>query len=110
MDSKEELEKLVSILRVEQEEDRNQYREKVLLSPIAERKRVGVTWYPIVIKESYYNVGERLVLEIERPTNIELPHQFSSGKVASLFSNYHNEGIDNPMINGVVTSAGLNNL
>lgn len=108
--SKEELEKLLSVLKIEQEEDRQQYKEKVLQSPLSERKRIGVTWYPIVIKESYYSTGERLVLEIERPANTDVPHQFTSGKVASLFSNYHNEGKDNPSIAGVVTGAGLNNL
>src|SRR5437879_6171562 len=102
MDSQEELEKLLEALKVEQEEDRRQYREKVLLSPIAERKRIGVTWYPIVIKESYYGVGDRLILEIERPGDSELSHQFTSGKVASLFSNYHKEGVENPTISGVV--------
>src|SRR6478735_1758627 len=101
MSSKEELEKLISVLRIEQDEDRKQYREKVLLNPISERKRIGVTWYPIVIKESYYGVGERLILEIERPSNTELPHQFTSGKVASLF--YNDDGKDNPAISGVVT-------
>jgi len=108
--SKEELQRLLEILKIEQEEDRQQYREKVLQSPISERKRIGVTWYPIVIKESYYSVGERLVLEIERPTNTDIPHQFTSGKVASLYSNYHNEGAENPHISGVVMNAGLNNL
>jgi ATP-dependent RNA/DNA helicase IGHMBP2 len=108
--SKEELEHLLSVLKIEQEEDRLQYKEKVLKSSLSERKRIGVTWYPIVIKESYYSVGERLVLEIERPTSKDVPHQFQSGKVASLFSNYNNEGIDNPSISGVVSSSGFNNL
>src|SRR5436190_21592483 len=85
INSKEELEKLLSILKIEQEEDRLQYKEKVLKSSLSERKRIGVSWYPIVIKESYYSVGERLVLEIERPTNTDVANQFSMGKVASLF-------------------------
>src|SRR4051812_16837487 len=105
--SKEELEHLLSIMKIEQEEDRQQYKEKVLKSPLSERKRVGVSWYPIVIKESYYSVGERLVLEIERPTNTDVSHQFSTGKAASLFSNYNNGGADNPSIAGVVTGAGF---
>jgi predicted DNA helicase len=108
--SKEELEHLLEIMKIEQEEDRQQYKEKVLQSPLTERRKLGVTWYPIVIKESYYSTGERLVLEIERPTNTEVAHQFTSGKVASLFSNFHNEGKDNPSIAGVVTGGGLNNL
>jgi hypothetical protein len=106
--SREELEHLLSILSIEQEADREQYKEKVLKSSLAERKRLGVSWYPIVIKESFYGMGERLILEIERPTNKDIPHQFSTGKVASLFSNYHHEGSDNPSIAGVVMAGRMN--
>ncbi|MBX9851526.1 MAG: IGHMBP2 family helicase, partial [Cytophagaceae bacterium] len=108
--SEEELQHLLSILKIEQEEDRRQYKEKVLESPLEERKRLGLSWYPLVIKESYYTAGERLVLEIERPTNTDIPHQFSAGKVASLFSNHPSQGNEKPSIAGVVMGAGLNNL
>jgi superfamily I DNA and/or RNA helicase len=110
MTSREELEHVLSLLKTEQEEDRKQYQEKVLQSPLNERKQTGISWYPIIIRETYYTTGERLVLEIERPSNTDIPHQFTNGKVASLFSNYHREGKENPSIAGVVASAGLNNL
>ncbi|MFL5730067.1 MAG: IGHMBP2 family helicase, partial [Cytophagaceae bacterium] len=108
--SREELEHLLSILSIEQESDREQYKEKVLKSPLSERKRMGVSWYPIVIRESFYGMGERLILEIERPTNQDVSHQFSTGKVASLFSNYHNEGAENPSIAGVVMAGRPNSI
>jgi ATP-dependent RNA/DNA helicase IGHMBP2 len=108
--STEELQHLLSILSIEQEADRLQYKEKVLKSSLAERKRLGVSWYPIVIKESFYGIGERLILEIERPTNQNIPHQFNTGKVASLFSNYHQEGADNPCISGVIMAGRPNSL
>jgi superfamily I DNA and/or RNA helicase len=110
IDSKSELEEVLSTLKIEQEEDRIQYKEKVLKASLSERKKIGVSWYPIVIKESYYGLGERLILEIERPSNTEFSHQFQAGKVASLFSNYHNDGADNPSISGVVMSARPNSL
>jgi ATP-dependent RNA/DNA helicase IGHMBP2 len=110
IDSKSELEHVLSTLKIEQEEDRLQYKEKTLKCSLSERKKLGVSWYPIVIKESYYGLGERLILEIERPTNTDVSHQFQTGKVASLFSNYHNEGPDNPSISGVVMSARPNSL
>jgi ATP-dependent RNA/DNA helicase IGHMBP2 len=110
VDSKSELEHVLSTLKIEQDEDRVQYKEKVLKFSLSERKKMGVSWYPIVIKESYYGLGERLILEIERPANTDVSHQFQTGKVASLFSNYHNDGPDNPAISGVVMSARPNSL
>lgn len=110
MNSTDELERVLQLLQIEQEEDRQQYKEKVLKSSLSERKQQGVSWYPIVIKESYYGVGERLILEIERPTNTEVPNLFQTGRVASLFSNFHNEGIDNPSIAGVVSAVRPNGL
>src|SRR6202012_4761887 len=82
----------------------------VLKRSLAERKNLGVTWYPIVIKESYYGTGERLMLEIERPTNTSVNHQFQFGSLASLFSNFHQEGEDHPSVSGVVTSVRANQL
>jgi len=108
--SKQELEHLLSLLKTEQEEDRKQYKDKMLNNPLVIRRAQGLTWYPVIIRESYYGVGERLILELERPSHTEIHHQFQFGKVASLFSNYNNEGTDNPSISGVVTSVRPNNI
>ena len=102
------LQKTLELLKTEQEEDRNQYKEKILKSPLNERKKLGITWYPIVIKDHYYGVGERLILEVERPGNHALENNFQFGSIASLFSNFHNEGIENPSIAGVVSSVRQN--
>ena len=108
--SRQELEHLLSLLKTEQEEDRKQYKDKMLNSPLSLRRAQGLSWYPIIIRESYYGVGERLILELERPSHTEISHQFQFGKVASLFSNYNNDGADNPSISGVVTSVRPNNI
>ena len=110
MSPTEELQNTLELLRIEQEEDRNQYREKILGASIQERKKAGTSWYPIVIRESYYGTGERLILEIERPGDQSVPNLFQFGSVASLFSNYGNEGKDNPSINGVVSLVRRNNI
>jgi ATP-dependent RNA/DNA helicase IGHMBP2 len=106
----QELQHTLELLKIEQEEDRAQYREKILGASIKERKKNGTTWYPIVIRESYYGTGERLVLEIERPGDQYIPNLFQFGSVASLFSNYGNEGKDNPAISGVVSLVRRNNI
>jgi len=104
----EELEQLLSLLKTEQDEDRKQYQEKMVNSPMTLRRAQGLTWYPIVIRESYYGIGERLILELERPSHTEIHHQFQFGKVASLFSNYSND--ERPSITGVVTAVRPNNI
>lgn len=108
--SKEELEQTLALLQTEQEEDREQYKQLVLEKPLNERKTLGISWYPLVIRESFYGFGERLILEVERTSNTDIPHHFQSGRVASLFSNYYDEGKDNPSIAGVITSVRNNNL
>lgn len=105
-----ELQHTLDLLRIEQEEDRAQYRERILGASIQERKKSGTTWYPIIIRESYYGIGERLILEIERPGDQFIPNLFQFGSVASLFSNYGNEGKDNPSISGVVSLVRRNNI
>ena len=101
-DSREELQELLDILKVEQEEDRKLYESKMLNASIPERRAQGLTWYPIVVKESYYGVGDRLILEIERPSFKEISHQFQSGRVAAVFTNNQDEEPESKLA-GVVT-------
>lgn len=106
----EEIKKQIHLLKIEQEDDRTQYRDKILKSSIQERKQLGVTWYPIVIKDSYYGYGERLILEVERPSGTYIPHQFQFGCTASLFSNNQNYSDQEQAITGVVSAVRMNQL
>jgi len=106
----EELQRTLELLQIEREEDRLQYSEKIAKASIQERKKAGITWYPIVIRESYYGMGERLVLEIERPGEHFIPNNFQFGSSAALFSNYGNEGKDNPSVTGTVSLVRRNNI
>jgi ATP-dependent RNA/DNA helicase IGHMBP2 len=108
-DTREELQELLELLKVEQEEDRKLYESKMLNASIPERRAQGLTWYPIVVKESYYGVGDRLILEIERPSFKEIPHQFQSGRVAAVFSNNQEEEPDTKLA-GVVTAVRPDNI
>jgi ATP-dependent RNA/DNA helicase IGHMBP2 len=102
------LEKLHALLKAEEEEDRLQYIEKTEKVPLQGRRLQGLCWYPLVIKESYYGTGDRLFLEIERPTDQDLPHQFSNGRSVSLFC--RQEGHDEPPLKGVVSAVRENQL
>lgn len=74
-------------LKIERDEDLAQYKLHFSRNNINHRKENGVTWYPVVISNVEIGLGEYLVIDIERTTNLNEPHQFSGGKVAALFSN-----------------------
>lgn len=83
----EQLEKTLSLLRLEREADLEQYRQKVLLTPLHRKTKEGICWYPVKLRKDYIGTGERLIIEVERTTELEQKHVFQSGKVVSVFSN-----------------------
>jgi ATP-dependent RNA/DNA helicase IGHMBP2 len=108
--STEELKHVQALLKIEKKEDYEQYQKKVLNSSIKEKKKEGVCWYPVYIKKNYFGRGDRLMLELERTSDLVLPHLFQSGKVINFFSNAV-EGTDGPQsISGVINYARDNNM
>lgn len=78
---------LQTLLRIEQEEDREQYRVRSVKSTIAERVRRGLCWYPVKIISEEVGFAGRVVLEIERPAGAGALHLFQVGKNVALFAN-----------------------
>src|SRR3989344_2645439 len=103
----ERLQQLRKLLKIERDEDFAQYKQHFSRNNINHRKQNGVTWYPIVITNTEIGLGEYISIDIERTTNHNEPHQFSGGKVASLFSNNTNES---ETINGTIKVLGPNKL
>lgn len=103
----ERLKKLKQILKIERDEDYRLYKEQFLRVNLEQRKKNGVTWYPIKINSEELGSGDLLHLEIERSTLLDKPHQFSSGKNVSLFSNQQNEIQE---ITGTIKSVQKNTL
>ncbi|KEO74484.1 AAA domain-containing protein [Anditalea andensis] len=97
----EELSFTLKLLKKEWEEDLEQYRKKTLYTSIADKKKEGVCWYPVVIKKHKTGYGERLIIEVER-NDQELPHLFQSGKSVSIFSNSGLSDSHIAQVNGVV--------
>jgi ATP-dependent RNA/DNA helicase IGHMBP2 len=85
--SQEELKNLLRLLKIEKDEDLNQYTQNIKNSTLQKRKEQGICWYPVEIKETGFGLGDYPFVTIERPTQRDMPHQFQSGKLASLFSN-----------------------
>lgn len=99
--------KLLSLLQIEQDEDRRAYLKLTETSSAAERRAAGLTWYPIAIKGTEIGRGDYLTVEVERPSHQDLSHQFRFGASAALFSN-HDPKTDR--VNGTVSYQGGNRL
>ncbi|MFD2519431.1 AAA domain-containing protein [Emticicia soli] len=80
--------KLLDLLRIEREEDHNQYKKLTEQSSVAERRANGLSWYPIAIRGMEMSRGDYLTVEIERTTHQDIAHQLRTGMPAVLFSNH----------------------
>jgi len=98
---------LKDLLSVERDEDYRLYKEQFLRVTLDQRKKNGVTWYPVKINNEELGAGDLLHLEIERTSLLDKPHQFSSGKNVSLFSNINDETHE---ISGTIKSVAKNSL
>lgn len=87
MDHSEHFLHLLKLLKKEREEDRKQYEDKIRNRSLEDRRKEGVTWYPVSIERSFLGTGEKWTLKIERTSDLETRHYFQAGSSASLFLN-----------------------
>jgi ATP-dependent RNA/DNA helicase IGHMBP2 len=80
--------RLQDLLKMEEEVDRRSYRELSEVLSVSERRAGGLTWYPIVIKDTEMSRGDYLTVEVERPTHQDIVHQLRFGASAALFSGH----------------------
>lgn len=104
MTAAEELKHLRKILKVEKEEDLQQYRKFVVESEISERVKNGSSWYPVKITQTGYGRGEQVFVELERTNARNSDHQLQTGKRASLFCNINNQA-SKLRVEGVIGTA-----
>jgi len=98
-------------MQLEQKEDQAQFKLKNASASIKERRRRGLTWYPVTITQEDIGFGGKVVLELERPATQQDLHLFQVGKNACVFSNAPGySGPDRPVLSGVVTSVRRNKL
>lgn len=100
----------LALLKREKEEDLEQYKQKILRTPLQERKKSGLSWFPVIFKRTLYGAGEKLILELERTTEIDKPHVFQSGKLVSIFAQSHDGKISGEQISGVVNQVKGNSM
>jgi ATP-dependent RNA/DNA helicase IGHMBP2 len=107
----QELRHVRALMQLEQKEDQAQFKLNNASATIKERRRRGLTWYPVTITQEEIGFGGKVVLELERPAHRQDLHLFQVGKNASLFSDASgNSGPDRLVLSGVVTSVRRNKL
>jgi len=107
----DELRHVRALLQLEQKEEQAQFKLKNASASIKERRRRGLTWYPVTITQEDIGFGGKVVLELERPAHRQDLHLFQVGASAALFSNAPGySGPDRPVQSGVVTSVRRNKL
>jgi superfamily I DNA and/or RNA helicase len=102
-------------MQLEQKEDQAQFKLKNASASIKERRRRGLTWYPVSITHEDIGFGGKVVLELERPATRQDLHLFQVGKNACVFSNAPgysgtHSATERPVLSGVVTSVRRNKL
>ncbi|MFK7932853.1 MAG: AAA domain-containing protein [Saprospiraceae bacterium] len=96
----EHFEKIEALLKIEKQEDFEQYRNLIQKLSLTERREQGYSWYPLLVTRTGYTVGERAFVIIERTKNLGKKHQFRAGGIVSLFTK--NDGTHQPEKSGVV--------
>ena len=86
-----EITELLQHLAAEEAAERAQHEDILSKMPLSERRKAGITWYPLQIREIYYDRAERVIMEIERPQNHEAAQLFQNGQQAVLFCNRDND-------------------
>ena len=80
--------KILDLLKIERNEDREQYKRLTESSSISDRRANGLTWFPVAIRGSEIGRGDYLTIELERTTHQDVFHQFRSGMPAVFFTNH----------------------
>ncbi len=100
-----------ALMQLEQKEDAAQFKLKNAKATIKERRKRGLTWYPVTLTKEDIGFGGKLVLELERPVDKQDLHLFQVGRNASLFGNLpgYSEA-DRPTLSGVIIGVRRNKL
>ncbi|MEQ9377120.1 MAG: AAA domain-containing protein [Imperialibacter sp.] len=101
-DTKSYFTNLTTLLKKEWQEDLQQYKDKILYTAIPEKKKSGVCWYPVVVNSHHIGTGEKIVLELEKTTDLEQAHMFQGGGTVSFYANTGEKDKGSSAITGVI--------
>lgn len=100
-----ELGKVAQLLNIEQQDDLKHYESVLSNTPIAKRRKEGLTMHPVHIASTGFGLGSYPFLVVQRNPGDTYVHQFSSGTPVSLFGED-----DQDAISGTVVRASANEL
>lgn len=89
---KERINHLHQLLKLEQKEEKDRFLARIGKFNVKERALQGISWYPLAVNDWYFDKGERLVIEVERVSNLDRPHDLNTGRLVSFFSNKEENG------------------
>ena len=104
----EEFKNLLHLLKIEQEEDAKQYNRQMVLAPLAERRKQGLSWYPVQINHTEIGIGESFYMSLERKNDLDQSHGFQVGNMVSLFQQNSSNKVFS--ISGVIAGVWKNNM
>jgi ATP-dependent RNA/DNA helicase IGHMBP2 len=93
---------LIALLAAERSADEAAFTSLTAGTGAAQRRALGLCWYPIAIRNTEPVRGDYVSVEVERTTHKDLAHQLRFGSSVALFSNHDN----NDRVNGTVTFIG----
>ena len=105
--SKDYFKKLQDLLDTERKADHQNFLKLTENTSAADRRALGLTWYPIAIRNTEIGRGDYITVEVERTTYQDLSQQFRFGSTVVLFSN-HDPKSDR--IEGVITHLNRNKM
>ena len=95
----EDINRYLQLINIERNEEIRQYRQNISTLSIPERKKNGTTWYPITIANEEIGLGERLMIDVQRPANAYENHLFQQGQTAAIFVNAKVQNEKNATLN-----------
>ncbi len=101
-DIQEELTHLLNLLRQEREADLKHYQQKMKNTSLNERRKQGVSWYPVQLEKSGFSSAEHPIIRVSRNREHRESHLFQSGKLVQVFTTYHLQDDESYTVNGVV--------
>lgn len=97
---------LLNLLDIERTADETSFAGLTAGTGAAQRRALGLCWYPIAIRNTEPVRGDYINIEVERTTHKDLSHQIRFGSSVALFSNHD----QNDRVNGTVTYLGADRM
>ena len=86
MSSQEELRQVLSLMKLEKEEEIRQYQLLLEQMSVNDRIKAGACWFPLEVENSGWSLGEHPFIVVSRNKLLDTPHKFRAGQVVGIFA------------------------